>query len=115
MHPEPSARSLVSITVSVVVVGPNVLVVEGLGEVVVGAVVVVVTGGMVVEVDVVPDSAPSPQAANTNVTPAKRTRKRRLNFGFLSFKCGSHHIDEWRGLDASIPARTGVGPARGRR
>jgi hypothetical protein len=102
-------------TVSVVVVGPNVLVVEGLVVVVVGAVVVVLTGVMVVEVDVVPDPAPSPHAASTNVTPAKRTRKRRLNFGFLSFKCGTHHIDERKGLDAWIPARTQVSPVRGRR
>jgi hypothetical protein len=75
--------------VSVVVVGPKVLVVEGLVEVVVGGVVVVVTGEMVVEVDVVSDTSPSPQAANTNVTPAKRTRERRLNSG--SFRSNSDH------------------------
>jgi len=89
VHPEPSARSLVSITVTVVVAGPDVLVVDALVVVEVGAVVVVVTGAMVVEVDVVSDTSPSPQAANTNVTPVKRTKKRRLNSN--SFRSNADH------------------------
>jgi hypothetical protein len=91
----------------VVVVAADVEVVAS-EVVVVGAVVVVLTGVLVVVVDVVSEPAPSPQAADTNVTPAKRIRRRRLNsVPFVRVWIAPF----WRkeSLDASILTTTEVG------